>query len=408
MHSILQDVRYGFRVLLKSPGFTAIAILTLALGLGANTAIFSVMDAVVLTPLPFAEPDSVVMLKNRWRGFDDTWINAFEMQTYTERCPSLQKTAWWQTAYYNLTGDGEAVRVGTGFVTANTFDVLGAQPILGRTFSAEEDQPKGPKVVILSHALWQGRYAGDPGVIGRKVVIDAQPHEIVGVMGPGFALPTDFGEHATDPTQVWVPRATEPEELKPDYGGHSDFAAARLRPGASVALLNQELLAVSAQLTREHPAEYPEDIRFSTFATSVTDSIVGPYRPAVLLLTGAVAFLLLISCANVASLLLARAEGRQREISIRLAMGAPRARLARQLLTEGLLLAVVSASLGVLLAQVGLRLLLGDGTLQIPRAVAAAVEGRALAFSAGSRSSRPCCSPWRQRSTRCARSFRNR
>ncbi|HET7294267.1 MAG TPA: ABC transporter permease [Vicinamibacteria bacterium] len=382
MDSFLQDFRYGLRGLLKAPGFAAIAALTLAIGLGANTAIFSVMDKVVLAPLPYGDPGTLVTLHNRWRGFDRTWLNPFEVRTYLERCPSLAGAAYWSVGFRNLTGDGEAVRVGAGFVSASTFDVLGARPVLGRVFTAEEDQPNGPRLVILSHALWQGRFAGDPDVIGRKVPVDAEPHEVIGVMGPAFALPTDLGEDAADPTQIWLPRAPEPEELTADAGGHGDDAAGRLRPGATVAQLNRELTALAAALAREYPDAYPEEVKFSGFALRIDDDLVGPYRPAVALLSGAVGLLLLISCANVANLLLARAESRQREIAVRLAIGAPRRRIARQLLTEGLILAAISAALGALLAHAGLRLLLGQGGLEIPRVAAAAVDARALLFSA--------------------------
>jgi predicted permease len=382
MESFVQDFRYGLRVLVKSPGFTAMAVATLALGLGANTAIFSVMDAIVLQPLPFADPPTLVRLHNRWRGFDRTWVNPFEIRTYQERSASIADAAWWQTDARNLTGDGEAVRIGAGYVTANTFELLGARPILGRTFTREEDVPSGPPLVILSHALWQGRYAGEAGVVGRKVSIDNIPHEVIGVMGPDFVLPSDLAEDAAEPTQMWHPRATEDSELSIGAGGHSDYAAARLRPGATLRQLQGELGATARALTAEYPKNYPPEIGFTGLAESIEDDVVGPYRPVVLVLTGAVAFLLLIACANVASLLLARAESRQREIAVRLAMGAPRGRVARQLLTEGLLLALLAAVVGVVLAQGGLRLLLGDGTLQIPRAVAAAVNTRALFFSA--------------------------
>ncbi len=379
MDTLLQDVRYGLRGLWNAPGFAVIAVLTLAIGLGTNTAIFSVMDKVLLAPLPFGEPETLVTLHNRWKGFDRTWINPFEVRSYEERCPSIARAAYWQVGFRNLTGDSEAVRVGAGFVSASTFEVLGVRPALGRTFTAAEDVANGPKLVLLSHGLWQGRYAGDPAVLGRKVAIDAEPHEVIGVMEPDFVLPTDLGEDAADPTQIWLPRAPDPEELTADNGGHSDHAAVRLRSGATLAQLNGELAGASAALGQSYP-DYDKEMGFSTFALQIDDDVVGPYRPAVGLVSGAVVLLLLISCANVANLLLVRAEGRQRELAVRLAIGAPRRRVARQLLTEGLILATISAALGALLAHVALRALLG--TIHIPRVAAAAIDTRALGFAA--------------------------
>jgi predicted permease len=335
---------------------------------------------VVLAPLPYDDPASRVMVWNRWVGFEKTWVNPAEARAWEERCPSLADVTHWQVDRANLTGDGEALRVGVGFVSADTFEVLGARPLLGRDFTAGEDRFGGPRVAVLGHALWQGRFAGDTAVLGRTVVLDGVPHEIVGVAPAGFALPTDFGEDAAEPSQLYVPRAPEPDELV-EFDGHGDYAAARLAPGATADRATRELRAAMQQLTAE--GRYDARDEHDAFAVPLPDEILGPHRPVVALLAGASVLLLLVACANVASLLLARGAGRQREMALRAAVGASRTRLVRQLLVEGLALGLVAAAVGLPLASATLRALSSTMSAQVPRAASASVDPRAAGFALG-------------------------
>jgi putative ABC transport system permease protein len=318
------------------------------------------------------------MIWNRWRGFDKTWTNPAESRAWKELCPSLAEVAYWQVDRVNLTGEGDALRVGAGFLSANTLAVLGARPLLGRSFAAEEDRFGGPKVAILGHALWQGRFGGDPAALGRTVALDGVPHEIVGVMPPGFALPTDFGEDAAEPTQLYVPRAPEPDELA-EFGNHGDHTAARLRPGATAARATSELHAAMERLTAQ--GRYDPREGHDAFAVPLADEILGEHRPVVAMVAAAALLLLLVACANVASLLLARGAGRQRELALRAAVGASRARLVRQLLLEGLLLGLLAAVAGLPLARATLRALSSTVGAQVPRAASASIDPRAIAFA---------------------------
>jgi predicted permease len=372
------ELRHAVRHLLRAPGFTALAAGTLALGIAASTAIFSLADAVVLAPLPYEDPAGRVMIWNRWRGFDKTWVNPAEMRAYGERCPSLAAVANWAIDRQNLTGDGEAARVGVALISANGFAVLGSRPLLGRGFSLEEDRPEGPKVAVLGHALWQGRFGGDARVLGQTIQLDGVPHEVVGVMPAGFALPTDFTEDAAEPTQVYVPRAPDQDDLM-QFGNHGDYGAARLAEGASAARASEELRAATRALTAE--GRYDTRANHSAFAVTLPDEILGPQRPAVAATAGAAILLLLIACANVASLLLARGAARQRELALRAAVGGGRARLVAQQLGEGLVLALLGAALGLPLAAAALRALGATVTANVPRAAAASIDPRAVVFA---------------------------
>lgn len=354
LDGLRQDVRTGLRGLARSPGFAAASLITLALGIGATSAVFSVVKAVLLTPLPYTEPERRVQIFSRWVSFDKTWLSDQEVYDYRAMARTLTDVAAWGTTAQNLTGDGEPVRVSVGFVMANLFDVLGARPLLGRAFTSDEDRPEGAAVAVLSYPLWQRRYGGDPNVVGRKLTIDDVPVEVVGVMPEGFRLPTHFNADAADPTQLWRPLQMDPRNLV--QSSHGYFATATLAPGATAGTATEELHAITQRLTEQ--GFYPEAMRFSAFAVPLDKEIRGGVRPAMWLLVGAVACLLLIACANVANLLLVRGDARQREIAVRTAIGATPGRLVRQLFTESVVLAVAGATLGLALAAAGLQILM--------------------------------------------------
>jgi predicted permease len=374
--TFLQDLRFGARALRRNRGFSIVAILTLALGIGANAAIFSVVNAVLLRPLPWSEPDRAVMIWSKWTSFDKTWVASGEVVDYRKRSRTLKEVAAWGETAVNLTGDGDPERVAAGAVTANTFSTLGVSAATGRVFSEREDVPNGPALVVLGHGLWSRRYASDPSIVGRKVQINGQPYEVVGVMPRDFVLPTDFQN--PQPTQLWVPLQMDPAST--DHGSHSFYAAARLQPGATVEQAAGELHAIAQAMTSE--GLYPQQMQFDTVVLSLTDEVVGGVRRAIVLLFGAVAFLLLIACANVANLLLARAEARQREMAVRAAIGAAGWRVVRQLLTESLVLTAVSGAAGLALAWAGVRYLAWWNPANIPRVAGVGLDMRVLAFTA--------------------------
>lgn len=357
-----QDLTGGLRGLLRTPGFAAAALVTLALGIGATSAIFTVVKAVLLAPLPYAEPDRRVLIWSRWVSFDKTWLSDQEILDYRRLSRTMTAVAGWNSGQQNLTGDGEPLRVGVGFVTANTFEVLGARPMLGRSISADEDRPQAAPVAVLGFNVWRSRYGSDPSIVGRRILLNDVPVEVVGVMPEGFRLPTDFTEEAADPTELWRP--LQIDEQNAQRGSHGYFAAAILAPGQSAATASDELRSLTRAMTEQ--GLYHPQMQFSAFATSLDDEIRGGIRPAMWLLMGAVACLLLIACANVANLLLVRGDARLREMAVRSAVGATTERLVRQLLTESIVLAVVGAMLGLGLAAAGLRTLLALDPTSLP------------------------------------------
>jgi putative ABC transport system permease protein len=375
METFLQDLRFGGRTLARNPGFACVAVLTLALGVGANAAIFSVVNAVLLRPLPWGDPDRAVMIWSRWNAFDKTWVSDGEVNGYRRQSRTLSDVGAWADGQVNLTGDGEPERVASGSVTANLFSVLGASPIRGRVFTPEEDVPNGPNVVILGHGLWQRRYAGDQAIVGRSIQINGTPYQVVGVMPADFVLPTDFQNPA--PSALWTP--AQWNSASTDHGNHGYYAAARLKPGVTLAQVRDDLHGIAQAWTTQ--GLYPPQMQFDTLAFTLRDEVVGGVRRTIWLLFGAVGFLLLIACANVANLLLARAEARQREMAVRTALGAGAARVIRQLMTESLVLAGISAVAGLLLAAVGIRALALWNPSSIPRVGGVTVDWRVLVFT---------------------------
>ena len=375
--TFLQDLRYALRSLLQRPGFTLVAALTLALGIGANSAIFSVLHGVLLRPLPYADPAAIVLPHTRWSANPRGPFSLPEYFDLREQTQALDRVGAYSNGTLTLTGAGEAERLRAGYVTADALPVLGVAPVLGRGFTAEEDAPGRPAVVVLGDGLWRRRFGGDPAIVGRTLTLDDIPTTVIGIMPPGFQLPSHY---AVPGMELWTLLQLDPATNRSERGGHWLEVVGRLHPGLAVEAADWEVAALVAGMVRQYPYEYQQD--FGGFAVPAMEESVGRIRPVLVLLMGAVGLLLLIACANVASLLLARAEARQREIAVRAALGARSGRLVRQLLTESLVLAAAGGGAGVLLASWLVHALVAAAPPTLPRLESIGLDGWSVAFAA--------------------------
>lgn len=355
MDDIFQDVRYAIRLCLRTPGFTAIAVLALALGIGANTAIFTIVNAVLLEPLPFRDPGRLVVMweTNARRPGRPNTIGPANFIRWRERATAFEQMAPFYDYRVNLTGSGEAEELIAMDVTPDFFPALGVSPLAGRAFASDEGTEGHDAVAVLSHGLWQRRFAGDPAVVGRTIQINGRGVTVIGVMPAEMRLFIKRWSLTGKPADLWMPFAFTEASRQPR--GRYMSAIARLKPGVALTEAQAQMDTIAAGLTREFPQF---DTGWGALLVPMHRELSGDVRPALLVLTGAVGFVLLIACANVANLLLARGATRQREIAIRSALGAGRIRVIRQLLTESLVLCVLGGGLGLLVAQWGLALLL--------------------------------------------------
>ena len=372
MQSFWQDLRYGARMLLKNPGFTLVAVLTLALGIGANTAIFSVINGVLFSALPYPQPEQLAMvwLDNRRQGIPDDITSYPNFVDWRDRNKTFQGMAGMTSSTFHLTGVGEPEEISAAVVSINFLQVIGVAPRLGRGFTAEEERPGSDRVVILSHALWQRRFGGDPGILNKTISLSGASNTVVGIMPPGFQFPEN--------TDMWRPLAPS-DGMRAARFGFFLPVVGRLKPGVTRSQAQADLDVVANQIEQQ----FPDMAGYGVNVVPVLEQTVGAIRRTLMILFVAVIFVLLIACANVANLLLARAAGRRREVALRAALGAGRWRIVRQLLTENMLLAALGGAFGVLLAWWGLRLLVDLSPANIPRLENIRLDGRVLWFTLG-------------------------
>jgi len=384
MDALVQDVRFALRTFARQPAFTLVAIATLALGIGANTAIFTVVNAVVLEPLPFAAGERLVRVTADLPGLgtSDIGLSVLEMFDYRDRSGLFEEIAGVYPIDANLTEVDLPERVEVLLVSPSYFSVLGVHPQLGRVFGAEDNHPGIAEVVVISDALWKRRFGSAPDVLGRKLRIDADLYTIVGVMPPDFRHP---GRSLRTDVEMWAPSgySASPFRAPTRRAYFLSGAIGRLKAGISPAEAQQRLDGFARQLRTEYPDDYPARAGWTPRIITLQQDVVGSVRTPLLMMLGAVAIVLLIACANIAGLLLARAAARQRELAVRRAMGSGRARLARLLLTESLLLSLCGGAAGLLLAVWGVDLLVSLVPAGLPRMWEVAISGRVLAFTFG-------------------------
>jgi putative ABC transport system permease protein len=375
VENLIKDIRYGFRMLRKSPSFTFFAVAVLALGIAANSAIFSIADNVLIRPMPYRDSNRLVVV------MEDASAYGFPHDT-----PSPGNFADWKLrnqvfedmaalpygGFFNLTGDGNPEELAGKKITANLFSVLGVSPALGRDFRPEDDVPGAPRVAILGHGFWLRRFGGDPQIVGKEILLNYEKCTVIGVMKRGLQFPDRE-------TELWIPAQFTKEDLA-NHGSHYLQVFARLKSGVSLKTANANLATIASQLEKEHP---DSNAKVGAFAIPLREEVTGDVRPAIMMLVGAVCFVLLIACANVANLLLSRATGRRRELAMRLALGATRGRVIQQMLTESILLSLFAGAAGLLLSIWGTKFLATLIPVGIAPMAGTGVDARVLLFTLG-------------------------
>jgi putative ABC transport system permease protein len=381
---ITQDLRYGLRQLRKSPGFTLVAVLTLALGIGANTAMFSVVDTILLRSLPYPEPDRLMIVSETESvaPTDELGVAAQEYLDYRDQNQSFSSVAAYESDGFNLTGEGQPLRIRAARISASAFPTLGVSPLMGRAFTANEDRSGSDNVVELSYSLWQNQYHGDPGILGRTIRLDEKPYTVIGVMPPSFHFPFD-GMPFSEMADLWLPIGFSPAVLEPQ-NRVMEFGVGligRLKPSVSREQAQQDIQHISDVFQQAHPDSYSDKSRVTPRVHQFSARTVEKARPLLLLLSAAVICVLLIACANVANLLLARAGSRTREMAIRSAVGAARTALLRQCLVESSLLSLLGGGAGIALAAVLVDGLRNYGPAGVPRLHEVTIHPVTLAFT---------------------------
>lgn len=372
METIIKDIRYGIRGLIKRPGFTTVAVLTLALGIGANSAIFSVLNAVLLRPLPYADADRIVRIEET-EGKGGMGVSPPNLLDFQQQNQTFESIAGYARGSFILTGAGEPLRVQSCEISADLFSVLGVKPLIGRSFLAADERPGQDRFALISHGLWQSRFGGNQALLNQQITLDGLSYTVAGVMPNGFEFPIQ-----SERVEIWTP-LEQPEDLAQLRGAHYLDVVGRIKTGVSLAQARADLDAIASRIAQQ----YPKEVSGKTTVVPLKQDLVGQSQPYLLMLAGAALLVLLIAVANVASLTLARAAERQKEIALRTALGASKSRIVRQLLTESLILSFVGGLAGVTLAGWSTGLLAAIAPGDLPRFQSIYVDGRVLLFALG-------------------------